>query len=347
MMRFDYTARPVRVRFGRGIAAVAIGEELPALGLERVLLITSRRELPRARQLVAAVDGRIIGEFLDIRQHVPVETADAAVAMATSSGAEGVLAIGGGSAIGTAKVIAHQTGLPIVAVPTTYSGSEMTATWGMTQDGVKTTAVDDLVAPRAVVYDPDLVDGLPDSIAVPSAFNAMAHCIEALWVSRSNPIIDLVALEGIRALAEGLELLDGAERGDATERLLYGAFLGGTALGSVGSGLHHKICHALGGAFDLPHAETHTVILPEVLAFNAPAVPAIAVRIATALGGEDAAAALRALVKRTGAPAHLTDIGLDRDRLSEAVEAVMRRLPVDNPQPVDAAAVEVILRAAL
>jgi alcohol dehydrogenase class IV len=260
--------------------------------------------------------------------------------------ADGLLAIGGGSAIGTAKVIAHRTGIPIIAVPTTYSGSEMTATWGMTENGVKATAVDERVAPRAVVYDPALVDDLPDSVAIPSAFNAMAHCVEGLWVPRANPIIDLVAVDGIRALAEGLDLLVSGDREAAAERLLYGAFLGGTVLGSVGSGLHHKICHALGGAFDLPHAETHTVILPQVLAFNAPAVPVIAARIAEALGGVDAAAALRELVARTGAPASLPEIGLEPGAFADAVDSVERRLPVVNPRPVDRAGIEEILRGA-
>jgi alcohol dehydrogenase class IV len=344
--RFDYATREVGVAFGRDTAAEAIATAVVDARFERMLLISSARELPRARVLTEGIRDRIAGEFVEVRQHVPVAVADAAEASAAGAQADGVLAIGGGSAIGTAKVIAHRTGLRIIAVPTTYSGSEMTATWGITEDGVKVTAVDERVAPRAVVYDPALVDGLPDDVAIPSAFNAMAHCVEALWVPRANPIIDLLAVEGIRALAEGLELLRTGERTDAVERLLYGAFLGGTALGSVGSGLHHKICHALGGAFDLPHAESHTVILPQVLAFNAPAVPAIAARIAEALGGTDAAAALRDLVARTGAPATLPEIGLAADRFDAAVESVARRLPVANPRPVDRAAVEEILRGA-
>lgn len=345
-MRFEYSSRPARVRFERDGAPSAIAHTVTELDMHRMLLITSPREIPRARAISAAVQDTIVAEHTDVQQHVPASSAEAAVQAAVASDADGLLAIGGGSAIGTAKVIAHHLGLPIIAVPTTYSGSEMTATWGMTTDGRKVTAVDDKVAPRGVVYDPALLAGLPDSIAVPSAFNAMAHCVEALWVSRANPIIDLVALAGIRALREGLDLLHSENREGAEDRLLYGAFLGGMALGSVGSGLHHKICHALGGAFDTPHAETHTVILPWVIEFNTSAVPEIANDIALALDADDAAEGLRALYRRTGAPTTLVGIGLPAERLDDAVASVEARLPVDNPRPVDHIAIEWILKGA-
>jgi alcohol dehydrogenase class IV len=343
---FTYRTRPASVEFvAEGDAAEAVSGALAELGITRALLISSVRELPRAHSLTAGAADRIAGEFTGVRQHVPAPVADAAGAAAEDARADGLLAIGGGSAIGAAKVVAHRTGLPIVAVPTTYSGSEMTATWGITENGHKMTAVDERVAPRAVVYDPALVADLPRSVAVPSAFNAMAHCVEALWVARANPIIDVVAIEGILALREGLDALD-ADPARSRQRLLYGAFLGGLALGSVGSGLHHKICHALGGAFDAPHAETHTVLLPHVLAFNEAAVPDTAARIAAALDAPDAAGGLRALVARAGAPSTLPELGVPADRLDEAVAAVVARLPVDNPATVGAAEIETILRGA-
>jgi alcohol dehydrogenase class IV len=345
-LHFNYTTRPAAVDFVEpGGAGQAIAARLEAKGFYAALLIASTRELPRARELTSTAQGRIAGEFTGVRQHVPVEVADAAVAAAQAAGADSLLAIGGGSAIGAAKIVAHRLGLPIVAVPTTYSGSEMTATWGITQDGHKRTGPDERVAPQAVIYDPALVEGLPHDVAVTSAVNAMAHCVEGLWVTKSNPIIDLVALEGIAALSRGLNPA-GNDDAASHEQLLYGAFLGGLTLGSVGSGLHHKICHGMGGAFDSPHAPTHTVILPYVLAFNAPAAPEIVEKITAALGVKDAAG-LQELIRAAGGPTTLAEIGVDPAELDKAVDAVMTRMPVDNPRPVTQKDVTRIMSAAL
>ena len=207
-----------------------------------------------------------------------------------SAGADAVLAIGGGSTTGVAKAVALTTRLPVVAVPTTYSGSEVTPTWGLTEDGRKTTGVDVAVLPRTVVYDPELTVSLPAGLAVASGLNAMAHCVEAMWAPRRNPVSTVVAEEGVRSLATGLSAVgtdtvgtDGGGLPAATD-LLRGAYLGGTAFAGAGSGLHHKLCHVLGGAFDLPHAPTHAVVLPHVLAFNAPGAPDAETRVAPCPG---------------------------------------------------------------
>ena len=243
---------------------------------------------------------------------MPAELAERARARFAELGADGLIAIGGGSAIGLAKAIALTTHAPIVAVPTTYAGSEMTNVYGLTAEGRKRTGRDEAVRPRTVVYDPDLVRGLPPEVAGPSAMNALAHCVDALWAEGATPISTLLAEGGARALREGLDARD-------HERLLYGAALAGWTFGVVGGALHHRICHLLGGAFDLPHAETHSAVLSHVAALNAPAVPEASARLAAALGADDLAGGVYDLERRVGAPTGLRELGLAEERLDEVV----------------------------
>jgi alcohol dehydrogenase class IV len=265
-------------------------------------------------------------------------------------GADAVLSVGGGSTTGTAKAIALTTGLPIIAVPTTYAGSEVTPVWGLTEEARKTTGVDHRVLPRTVIYDPELTVTLPADLSAASGLNALAHCVEAFWAPRRNPISSLAAEEGIRALAAGLPSVH-ATPGDLAARsdLLYGAYLAGSAFAVAGSGLHHKICHALGGAYNLPHAQTHAIVLPEVLAFNAPAAPDAARRIGRALrGGSDGdpVGALRALSARLGIPRGLRELGLEEDQIDVVAALVEPAVPADNPRRADRAALREIIHAA-
>jgi alcohol dehydrogenase class IV len=341
---------PSRVVFGAGRARTHLGDEVRALGLSRVMLIAAESELPLARELVAPFAELIAVEFTGVRPHVPSDVADAARAAAADGDADGLLCVGGGSTTGTAKIVALTTGLPILAVPTTYAGSEMTPVWGLTTAARKETGNDPRVLPKTVVYDPDLTRTLPASLAAASAFNAIAHCVEAFWGPGANPINSLSAAEGIRALRVGLDgLADGAVDpvGDeAYDLLLYGTALAGSAFAVAGSGLHHKICHALGGAFDLPHAQTHTVVLPHVLAFNEGTIGDDALRISEALGGGTPSVALRALEDRLDAPKTLQELGLRADQLDEAIDIVSAKLPIANPREVTREHIAHILRAA-
>ncbi|GAB3618377.1 maleylacetate reductase [Okibacterium endophyticum] len=343
-MRFLYESLPLRAFFGAGEAGRNIATALGELAISRPLVITTEREKRRAHDLLA---DRLApaAVFTAIRQHVPAETAAAARLAAVESGADGILSIGGGSTTGTAKAVALTSGLPLVAVPTTYAGSEVTPVWGMTTGLRKETGTDIRVLPRAVVYDPDLLAELPDSIAVASALNAVAHCVEAYWTPRSNPVVAAIATEGLQGLARGLR-----SRGDdaaiAREQLLYGAFLAGLSFASAGSGLHHTICHALGGAFDLPHAPLHAVVLPHVVAFNAEAAPDAVSRVAAALGSATASEGLAALYTAVDAPRTLREIGLREDQINEAVDVVAARLPIANPRTVTPEDVEQIVHAA-
>jgi alcohol dehydrogenase class IV len=301
--------------------------------------------LPAARERTK--DLPVVGEFTEVREHVPVPVAEQARRRAAEVGADAVLAFGGGSAIGTAKAVALTTGLPILCVPTTYSGSEVTPVWGMSKGGRKTTGRDERVLPRAIVYDPELTYGLPVRISSASGLNAMAHCVEAFWAPRANPVSTVLAEDGIRALATGLAVIaeeptaEGA-RSDA----LYGAYLAGASLAGAGSGLHHAICHALGGAYDLPHALTHAIVLPHVVAYTLPYAAEASRRLRRALDTDDPVGALRALATRLGIPAGLRELGLAEDQLEPIVERLDGHLPAGHPLPVDRDALRALLHDA-
>ena len=278
--------------------------------------------------------------------HVPIETAREARDEARRLGADCAVAIGGGSTTGLGKAIALDSGLPIIAIPTTYAGSEMTSIYGLTEAGVKKTGRDLRVLPRTVIYDPELSLSLPIVLTVTSGLNAIAHAAEGLYAFDGNPIVSLMAEEGIRAIAAALPRLTAAPtdldaRGDA----LYGAWLCGSVLGAVAMGLHHKLCHTLGGSFNLPHAEVHTVVLPHALAYNASNAPEAMRRIARALGTESAAAGLFDLAQRLGVPVALKDIGMPADGLDRAADLAVQT-PYPNPRPLERAAIRALLQHA-
>jgi len=278
--------------------------------------------------------------------HVPLETARAARAEAVRLEADCCVAIGGGSTVGLAKAIALELGLPILAVPTTYAGSEMTPIWGLTEGGVKRTGRDPRVLPRTALYDPVLTLGLPPGISGTSGVNAMAHCVEGLYSENANPIVSLMAEEGIRALGRSLPQVVRAPHDlEARTDALYGAWLGGSVLGAVGMALHHKLCHVLGGTFNLPHAETHAIVLPHVVAYNAAAAPEAMRRIAAALGVDDAARGIFELVRSLGAKTALKDLGLPEEGIDRATVLATQN-PYYNPAPIRAAGVRALLRAA-
>jgi maleylacetate reductase len=279
-----------------------------------------------------------------------VEVAERARETARAADADLVVSIGGGSTTGTAKAIALELGTPIAAVPTTYAGSEVTPIWGLTEAGRKQTGRSLAVLPKLVLYDPELTVSLPPQVTGPSGLNAIAHCIEAFYAPAANPITSLIAEEGIRLLAAGLPVAVAAPDDlDARGLMLLGAYLAGSSFAVAGSGLHHKICHALGGAFDLPHAETHGVVLPQVLAFNEPALGQSAARIRTALGaeaGESGALATFDLLEEVGAPTSLAAIGLPEGGIEQVLDEIVAASPAGNPRPVERDDVEALLLAA-
>ena len=325
MNPFIYNANPSRVLFGSGTSA-QLAEEISAMGCSHALILSTPQQADLAEKTCIDIGPLATGVFTEAAMHTPVAVTCEALKTAEQTTADCLVPVGGGSTIGLSKAIALRSGLPQIAIPTTYAGSEMTPILGQTEDGVKTTQRTMKVLPEVVIYDVDLTLTLPIALSVTSGINAMAHAIEALYAENRNPVISMLAEEGIRALYRTLGIIsdnpsDIKVRSDA----LFGAWLCGTSLGSVGMALHHKLCHTLGGTFHLPHAETHTVLLPYVTAFNTVAVPELDA-LGRDLNGTSLAVSIAELVDRTGAPKSLATIGMPKDGLDRAAE-----LAVSNP----------------
>lgn len=344
-MMFVYEPVGRRVVFGSGSRA-RLGEEFERLGARRALVLSTPGRRGLAEQVTAPLGEWVVGLFDQARMHVPFEIVRDGRDLARRLDVDCLVAVGGGSTVGLAKAIALELDVAIVAVPTTYAGSESTPIWGMTEGGAKQTGRDQRVLPRLVLFDPELTLELPPKVAGPSGLNAMAHCVEALYAPDGNPIVALMAEEGLRALAASLpDVVAAPATLTAREQALYGAWLAGAALGAVSMGLHHKLCHTLGGSFDLPHAETHAVVLPHAAAYNAAAAPEAMARVARALGVNNGPAGLFALLERVGAPRSLAELGLREEDLDKAAELATRN-PYANPAPVTLAGVRTVLEGA-
>ena len=350
MRAFIHEVPSSRVVFGNSMIA-SVGAEIDRLGCVRALLVSGGPEAQYADQVEDQLGERVVARFTDVVMHVPVSVAARAIALAGETGADVIIALGGGSSTGMAKAIARETHLPIVAIPTTYAGSEMTSIWGVTQNKRKVTGRDPVVLPKTVIYDPELTLTLPAAISAASGMNALAHLVEGLYAPGVSPISALQAQEGIRALAVALPKVvanpaDIEARGEA----LYGAWLAGWILGTTGMGVHHKICHVLGGAYDLPHAPMHSAVLTSSIAFNEQAAPvamAAVVEALNAAGFSAPTAAMGAwdLATAIGAPTSLTAVGFDPETIAEAAAEVVAGQPT-NPRPVDLDGVQALLKAA-
>jgi maleylacetate reductase len=346
MQQFIYEALPIRVIFGSGTVA-QVKSEAERLGVVRALVLsTPGRGEAQAHEIAALLGDLSAGILATAVMHTPVGVTEQALQVLEERRADAVVSVGGGSTTGLGKAIALRTDLPQIVLPTTYAGSEMTPILGETKDGVKTTQRTNKVLPEVVIYDVDLTLDLPPAIAATSGINAIAHAVEALYAKDRNPVVSLMAQEGIAALARALpKIAHDPQNRDARHDALYGAWLCGTCLGAVGMALHHKLCHVLGGTFDLPHAETHTIVLPHAVAYNAPAAPDAMEAIARALGAVDAAQGLYDLAGRLGAKRALRDIGMPADGIDQVVDATMAN-PYWNPQPLNGSAIHDLLARA-
>ena len=342
---FVFDGLPMRVVFGEGTLS-QLPAEVDRLGPRRVLVLCTPEQRGQAAMVADCLGLRAAGVFDQATMHTPVAVTETALAVVRERGVDGVVSVGGGSTTGLGKAIALRTDLPQVAIPTTYAGSEMTPIIGETKDGEKITQRTRKVLPETTIYDIALTLTLPASISATSGMNAIAHAVEALYAEERNPIISLMAKEAIGALARALPAIIDAPADRAARRdALYGAWLCGVALGSVGMALHHKLCHVLGGSFDLPHAPTHTVILPHAVAYNASGAPDAMARVARALGTPDAATGLYDLAQRLGAPLALSAIGMKEADLERAVTLAAAR-PYPNPRPLEEKALRRLLENA-
>ncbi|WP_018701087.1 maleylacetate reductase [Amorphus coralli] len=341
---FTYRGMPHEVVFGDG-ASAGIGERIDALGCSRALVLTTPHQADDGWALARTLGDRSAGLFSEAAMHTPVSVTEQAMEHVAETGADCLVALGGGSTTGLGKAIAYRTDLPQIVVPTTYAGSEVTPILGQTEHGRKTTLKDPKVLPEVVIYDPALTLGLPVSMSVTSALNAMAHAAEGLYAQDRNPIVSIMAAEGLRAMRSALPVIvdapdDRAARGEA----LYGAWLCGMVLGTVGMALHHKICHTLGGSFDTPHAETHAIMLPHTIGFNAEAVPELLQPVADIFGGTPGTG-LFDFAGHVGASRALKDLGLSEADLDRAAELSTQNA-YWNPRPIEHAGIRALLQDA-
>lgn len=335
----------VRVRFGVGVRHDLLAE-IKRLSCRRALILTTPEQASMAEEFTALIGDHAAGRFTRARMHTPVAISEEAVAYARDIDADCLVAIGGGSTTGLGKAIALRTDLPQIVVPTTYAGSEATAVLGQTEDGIKTTLTDAKVQPEVILYDAELVRTLPVGMTVTSAMNAMAHAAEGLYAQNRTPLTSLMAVEGLRAFRDALPRVIASPQ-DLTARAetLYGAWLCGTVLGQVGMALHHKLCHMLGGSFDLPHAETHAVILPHAIAYNAAAAGGELRPVAELFGDDNPGIALHRFAHLVDAPMALKGLGLKESDLDRATDLVAKN-PYWNPRPLERDAIRRLLQAA-
>ena len=344
-LNFAHDTLGQRLLFGSGKAAQNVAEEVARLGAKKVMLIAAPFEAEIAKAVTSGINVTIT--YDDVVQHVPIEKAEDARNVANANSIDLLICVGGGSTTGLAKAVAMTTGIPIIAVATTYAGSEATNVWGLTEAARKTTGVDIKVLPVTVIYDAELTYSLPVELSVASGMNALAHCVDSMWAPKADPINQALAAEGIRALATGLPLIaknPTDEKG--REQALYGAYLSAVSFASAGSGMHHKICHVLGGTYNLPHAQTHATVLPYVLAFNAPYAPEANERIAAAFGASSGLEGLNKLRATLDAPKALKDYGFEESNIAEAVSIALPIIPESNPRKATAANLTELLHAA-
>lgn len=333
MTPFIYSALPTRVIFGRGRISEVVTEAM-RLGMKNPLVITTKHQASAGLGIIKTCGGVA---FAGAAMHTPLNVTEEALAVVKAEGCDGTIALGGGSSTGLGKAIALRTDLPQLVIPTSYAGSEMTNILGETAIGAKTTKRDPRIQPETVIYDADLLDTLPNNFAATSGMNAIAHAVEGLYAVDSNPIISLMAEEGIRALATALPLGKAGH-----DEALYGAWLCATVLGSVSMALHHKLCHVLGGSFNLPHAETHTVILPHATAYNSEGSPDAMASICRALGSKAAATGLYDLAQKLGAPLTLKELGMPEEGLDKAADIGVAN-PYPNPRALERVAIRQLL----
>lgn len=350
MLDFVHAVPACRVVFGEGKIDQVLSE-VERLGAERVLVVSGGPEAAYADEVVDYLGGLVVGRYTDVIMHVPVENAERAAGFSRELNADLLLAVGGGSSIGTAKAIAKSNRTPILAVPTTYAGSEMTPIWGLTEAARKTTGRDIGVLPVTVIYDPLVTLTLPVDVSMASGMNAMAHLVEALYSPGVSPISTLQAEAGVYALAHSLPgIAAKPDNLEARSQAMYGAWLAGWALGTTTMGIHHKICHTLGGTYNTPHAQTHSAVLSYAIDFNREATPEAMSKVSGALaraGFTDVnpAAAMWELATTIGAPTRVSDFGFSVDNITEATEIIVAAQP-QNPRAIDTNGVRELLTAA-
>lgn len=377
MNPFQFVAPLQRVVFGPGTVDTA-GQEADKLGCRRAFLVagpnTSRTALyDRVRRALGA---RCVGEFTGVQNHSLIPDTERVAAEARGLDVDLLVSVGGGSASDSAKGIAillaeggtladhcdvftppdrlvhrdlQRPKIPLIAVPTTASGAEMTPGCGATTpDGIKLKFWDHKLAARVLLLDPDATADVPLAITVSTSMNGFAHCVEGLYSRGKNPFTDALALQAVRFFVDALPCLvaDPSNRA-ARGKIQAAAALGGMVISNARSALHHTLCHALGGRFRVGHGDANAVMLPHAMRFNLDATASEQAQIAWAMGAADrpdevaaarAADAIARFAKRVGAPGRLRDLGVPHDQLCAAAKDVLHdRGLYFNPKPITSA----------
>ena len=333
MRSFTDEAAAQRIIFGVG-TVTAVSTELDRMNVTRAVVLSTRGHREVSRRVADLLGEHAVGQFHGAKPHTPVEVTEEALEFLRHRRGNAVVSVGGGTTTGLGKAVASRLGIQHLVIPTTYAGSELTPVLGETSGGEKATRSGPEILPNTVIYDVQLTATLPWSVTVPSAINAMAHAVEALYSPDANNPTDAMALGAVRSIHHGLRALQhDRENLDARGELLYGAYLAGKCLGAVAMGLHHKLCHVLGGSFNLPHAPTHAVVLPYVMAYNEAAALVAMNRIAEALDSDHAPSAVQSLVRDLGGPTALRDVGFASADIGRAAELATSR-PYPNPREV-------------
>ncbi|KAI0021787.1 putative maleylacetate reductase [Xylariomycetidae sp. FL0641] len=347
MEGFEYNSSPARIVFGSGTIK-KIPEELSRVKVSKPFLLSTPQQVDHINLLKGILGDTVAGIFTEATMHTPVVVTEKALEQLKATGADCIISIGGGSTVGLGKALSIRTGIYHLTVPTTYAGSEVTPILGETDEGRKTTRSDPKILPGTVVYDVDLTMSLPAGMSATSGINAIAHAVEALYARNTNPVINVLAQEGVKALANALPTLvsDPASK-EARSSALYGAWLCGTCLGSVGMSIHHKLCHTLGGSFNLPHAETHTIVLPHALSYNAPKVPGAMNALAAALPDSDgdATKGLNVLLQKLKVERGLKALGMKEEDINKAADIAVSN-PYWNPRFIERAPIRELIRRA-
>ncbi|RYC80409.1 Maleylacetate reductase [Fusarium oxysporum f. sp. narcissi] len=349
MEPFVYSPLSHKIIFGRG-SIRQLPQCLQQLGFRRALVLSTPHQIDQAKQITDILESHVEASwiFSEATMHTPLNITEKALAFCQQNEPDVLVSIGGGSTTGLGKAISFRKGIYHISIPTTYAGSEVTPILGETVDGIKTTKTQFEILPKTVIYDVDLTLTLPLPMSLTSIINAIAHGVEALYAPNTNPIVSLMAAEGVRSLANGsYELLDDPDSIVARSICQYGAWLCGTCLGSVGMSLHHKLCHTLGGSFNLPHAETHTIVLPHALAYNAPKVPQAMKVLAGVLPDSqgDALRGLNTLLNKLGVPRSLKSIGFKEEDIGKAADIAVSK-SYANPREIDRELIREVIRRA-
>ncbi|MGV6875211.1 iron-containing alcohol dehydrogenase [Pseudochelatococcus sp. B33] len=340
-----FNATPARIVFGPGSSAT-IRDEVVHLDRHKALVVSTPGRRTMAEQVAARLGDRSVGVLPVAISQVPIELARAGRKAASEAGADCIVAIGGGASVGLAKGISLELGLPIINIPTTYSGSEMTAFCGITIDGVKIMHEHLNMLAHTVIYDPELSIGLSRRNSAASALNALAHCVDGIYVTSSSPIHQLTAIEGARVVVNAIRAVwNNPSSIEARSELLFGAYLAGAALAG-GFALQHGLAHTLGGSYGVPHGDAHAVVLPYVTAYNTEFAREGIDAVASSLNSESLAGTIHDLLGELELPVRLPEVGIGVDDLERIVRITVETDNGLNPGPITHAAVRNIVDAA-